>query len=439
MDTGHITSMGSNASSCSWVSQSNSQSQTGYFFQYSVSKASSTSSAASALSPPPSHANTGESIIFEHSSSELSASSHAPSSPNTRSASQIDDTTPVSTPVVNFCFDLIDRHYFQPLWDSHGKLEILTSNNITAADGEAPITTQVLHHIPSRTDYQEWVLRKRRCPHEPERRKRHNLRWFWEEISLHSQLKHENITSFIGCSMEVSEALMMLNLYSSYAGVRLTDHLKQEAKPLKSTFDSDAEDIVALREKLTNHLIDYTRQLLTAQEYLRSKEILHRDIKPDNIGILNETVKLFDFGLARSLSHKKPSDCSGTIGFMSPEACASQPQGYPSDIYSIGMTIAITGRGLWLLDITSPKTSATTSLAVSDRKAVGELYRKPAIELRANMPGFREQLLSTVLSKMTQKEAKERYSPSKIKMMLRAYCPQFLRSTSGEDLRKLRK
>ncbi len=47
----------------------------------------------------------------------------------------------------------------------------------------------------------------------------------------------------------------------------------------------------------------FTRQILTGLDFLNSKSVIHRDLKPQNVLVnLNGTVKLTDFGLARALT-----------------------------------------------------------------------------------------------------------------------------------------
>uniref|UniRef100_A0A3Q4MXJ4 Protein kinase domain-containing protein n=1 Tax=Neolamprologus brichardi TaxID=32507 RepID=A0A3Q4MXJ4_NEOBR len=83
-------------------------------------------------------------------------------------------------------------------------------------------------------------------------------------------------------------------------------------------------------------------QLTNALSHLGSVGIVHADLKPGNIMVVNRhespiKVKLIDFGLACPASAVMPGDRVGTVGYSAPEVMLGLPYNEASDMWSLGL------------------------------------------------------------------------------------------------------
>ncbi|MEK6300516.1 MAG: protein kinase [Acidobacteriota bacterium] len=170
---------------------------------------------------------------------------------------------------------------------------------------------------------------------------------FRREAQAAARLKHQNAVTIY--DFGVSDDGLVYLVMELVEGRSLREIIKQQG-PLTPTAATEIFN-----------------QACAALDEAHRQNIIHRDVKPDNI-MINTTpnglsVKVLDFGIAKlrdlattASSLTQTGSVVGTPHYMSPEQCLGEELDHRSDIYSLGVVLyeALTG----ILPFNSPTSAA---------------------------------------------------------------------------------
>src|SRR5580693_336622 len=195
---------------------------------------------------------------------------------------------------------------------------------------------------------------------------------FLREIKVLASLNNPNIAA-LRTALTLDNQLVMIMEFVD--GVTLSSRLHQGAIP------------PALAVK-------YIDQVLDALSYAHKQNIIHRDIKPANMMLTADgSVKLMDFGIARSASDRSLTLTGTTLGslnYMPPEQVKGDPADNRSDLYSLGVSLyeMVTGQ----LPFQADSNYAMMAAHLQE-------VPKPPIVLRPGMPQALNQIIVMALAK----------------------------------------
>lgn len=153
------------------------------------------------------------------------------------------------------------------------------------------------------------------------RLERDELPHFLQEARVIAHLEHPHIVRVLDFGMEGATPFLVL-AYAPHGSLRQR-YPRGSALPLAS-------------------IVRYTREIAGALQYAHSRQLIHGDVKPENMLIAgDERLLLSDFGLAVVAQHSQQTheqEISGTVAYMAPEQLRGKP-GQASDQYALGIVV----------------------------------------------------------------------------------------------------
>ena len=145
-------------------------------------------------------------------------------------------------------------------------------------------------------------------------------RRFRNESKAIALLKHKNIVKIYDVS-DSSDCLFIV--MECINGITLKDYIEQQG-------------VLTWRET-----VHFTSQILRALKHAHSKGIVHRDIKPQNIMLMeNGDIKVMDFGIAMLSDYDAATignQAIGSVHYISPEQARGSKTDERADLYSLGV------------------------------------------------------------------------------------------------------
>ena len=187
------------------------------------------------------------------------------------------------------------------------------------------------------------------------------LRRFRNESKAIAVLSHPNIVNVYDVSFGDQLQYIVMEYID---GITLKEYIEQEG---------------AIR---WNEAVHFTMQILMALECAHEKGIIHRDIKPQHIMVLQDgPIKVADFGIARFLQSETTTmtdKAIGSVHYIAPEQARGDYITDKADIYSVGVMLyeMLTGKLPFVAD-----NAVSVALMQLQAKAVKPRELNPSIPL----------------------------------------------------------
>ncbi|XP_065018885.1 cold-responsive protein kinase 1-like isoform X1 [Musa acuminata AAA Group] len=189
---------------------------------------------------------------------------------------------------------------------------------------------------------------------------RQGAREFLTEMTVISDVVHENLVSLYGCCVEGTHRILVYNYL--------------ENNSLAQTLLGSGHSTIKFNWRTRVRIcIGVARGLAFLHEEVQPR-IVHRDIKASNILLDKDlTPKISDFGLARFLPPNTThvsTRVAGTIGYLAPEYAIRGQVTRKSDVYSFGVL---------LLEIVTGRCNTNTRLPYEDQfllERIWSLYER---------------------------------------------------------------
>ena len=205
------------------------------------------------------------------------------------------------------------------------------------------------------------------------------LRRFRNESKAIAVLSHPNIVKIFDVSLGDGIQYIVMEYVD---GLTLKEYIEQQH---------------VLRWKEAVH---FTVQILRALQHAHDKGIVHRDIKPQNIMLLQDgTIKVMDFGIARFArddGRTVTDKAIGSVHYISPEQARGDVTDEKSDIYSVGVMLFEMLTGKLPFDADS-----AVSIALMQMQAIPKMPR----QLNETIPEGLEEITVRAM----QKDPSQRY------------------------------